>query len=148
DEVNDLCRACGEERRLVSGNLHGSRICRLIRKSRLLKSCDRRVCYDAGDVDVEHYARGSGMMIGQEVALATNRSGWNKVAPLFHGTTALPEYGPLAPTEDSLMLLDEVSGSRVLELGCGSGHSLRYLAERGAQELWGIDLSPVQIAFA
>ena len=35
-----------------------------------------------------------------------------------------------------------------LELGCGSGHSLRYLAERGARELWGVDLSPVQIAFA
>ena len=87
-------------------------------------------------------------MIEPEAALATNRSGWNKVAPLFHGGTALPEYGPLAPTEDTLKLLDEVPGSRVLELGCGSGHSLRYLAERGAQELWGIDLSPVQIAFA
>ena len=37
---------------------------------------------------------------------------------------------------------------RALELGCGSGHSLRYLAERGARELWGIDLSPVQVAFA
>src|SRR6185436_6975221 len=87
-------------------------------------------------------------MIEPEKALATNRAGWNKVAPLFHGGTALPEYGPLAPTEETLTLLDEVPGSRVLELGCGSGHSLRYLAERGAQELWGIDLSPVQIAFA
>ena len=36
----------------------------------------------------------------------------------------------------------------MLELGCGSGHSLHYLAERGALELWGVDLSPVQIAFA
>ena len=71
-------------------------------------------------------------MIEPEAALATNRSGWNKVAPLFHGGTALPEYGPLAPTEDTLTLLDEVPGSRVLELGCGSGHSLRYLAERVA----------------
>jgi SAM-dependent methyltransferase len=33
-------------------------------------------------------------------------------------------------------------------LGCGSGHSLRYLAERGAQELWGLDLSSAQIQFA
>jgi hypothetical protein len=31
-------------------------------------------------------------MTEQEVALATNRSGWNKVAPLFHGGTALPDY--------------------------------------------------------
>src|SRR3954447_16054897 len=89
-----------------------------------------------------------GTMIEPERALATNRAGWNSIAPLFHGATALPEYGPLAPTEDSVALLDEVAGSRVLELGCGSGHSLRYLAERGAQELWGVDISDVQIAYA
>ena len=58
------------------------------------------------------------------------------------------EYGPLAPTEDTLPLLELAADLRVLELGCGSGHSLRYLAERGACELWGLDLSPVQIAFA
>jgi SAM-dependent methyltransferase len=87
-------------------------------------------------------------MIETERVLATNRDGWNRVAPMFHGGTALPEYGPLAPTEDELKLLDAAHGLRVLELGCGSGHSLRYLAERGALELWGLDLSPVQIAFA
>jgi SAM-dependent methyltransferase len=86
--------------------------------------------------------------IAPDIALATNRAGWNQVAPLFHGGTALPEYGPLAATEDTLGLLDPVPASRVLELGCGSGHSLHYLAERGALELWGVDLSPVQIAFA
>jgi SAM-dependent methyltransferase len=80
--------------------------------------------------------------------LETNRAGWDRVAPKFHGSTALPEYGPLAPTEDSLRLLDPLPELRALELGCGSGHSLRYLAERGARELWGIDLSPVQIGFA
>jgi len=87
-------------------------------------------------------------MIEAERALETNRAGWNQVAPMFHGGTALPEYGPLAPTEDELRLLDATPDLRALELGCGSGHSLRYLAERGARELWGIDLSPVQIAFA
>jgi len=87
-------------------------------------------------------------MIEAERVLATNRAGWNHVAPMFHGGTALPEYGPLAPTEDELELLDAKPDLRALELGCGSGHSLRYLAERGARELWGIDLSPVQIAFA
>jgi len=81
-------------------------------------------------------------------ALVVNRAGWNQVAPGFHGGTALPEYGPLAPTEDTLRLLDATPDLRALELGCGSGHSLRYLAERGAAELWGLDLSPVQIAFA
>lgn len=87
-------------------------------------------------------------MVEHETALATNREGWNRVAKYFHGSTALPEYGPLAPTEDTLRLLDGTSGVCALELGCGSGHSLRYLAERGARELWGLDLSSTQIAFA
>ena len=87
-------------------------------------------------------------MIDTERVLAINRAGWDRVAPSFHGSTALPEYGPLAPTEDELKLLELQPDLRALELGCGSGHSLRYLAERGAGELWGIDLSPVQIAFA
>jgi SAM-dependent methyltransferase len=83
-----------------------------------------------------------------DAPLAINRDGWNHVAPRFHGGTALPEYGPLAPTEDTLHLLDEISDIRALELGCGSGHSLLYLARHGARELWGLDLSPVQIRFA
>lgn len=87
-------------------------------------------------------------MVESKRALAINRAGWNRVAPSFHGGTALPEYGPLAPTEDTLRLLEWIPDLRALELGCGSGHSLRYLAERGASELWGVDLSPVQIAFA
>jgi SAM-dependent methyltransferase len=87
-------------------------------------------------------------MVEQEAAIATNREGWNRVAKYFHGGTALPEYGPQAPTEDTLRLLDETSDVCALELGCGSGHSLRYLAERGARELWGLDLSSTQIAFA
>ena len=87
-------------------------------------------------------------MIEQERTLAINRAGWDRAAPSFHGGTALPEYGPLAPTEDTLRLLELAPGMRVLELGCGSGHSLLYLAEHGAGELWGLDFSPVQIAFA
>ena len=87
-------------------------------------------------------------MVEHETALATNREGWNHVAKYFHGSTALPEYGPLTPTEDTLRLLDEPADACVLELGCGSGHSLRYLADRGARELWGLDLSSTQIAFA
>ena len=87
-------------------------------------------------------------MIDAQRMLEINRAGWNHVAPRFHGGTALPEYGPLTPSEETLQLLDPIPDLCALELGCGSGHSLRYLAERGARELWGIDLSPVQIAFA
>jgi SAM-dependent methyltransferase len=87
-------------------------------------------------------------MSDSEDVLATNRAAWDRVAARFHGRDALPSYGPLAPTEESLRLLDLRPGMRVLEIGCGSGHSLRWLAEQGAAEVWGLDLSPVQIAFA
>jgi SAM-dependent methyltransferase len=87
-------------------------------------------------------------VIDTDRALAMNRASWDEVAPQFYAGCALPEYGPLAATEETLRLLDPVPGICALELGCGSGHSLRYLAERGAEELWGLDLSPVQIGFA
>jgi SAM-dependent methyltransferase len=86
--------------------------------------------------------------LNQQHMLAINRSGWNQVAERFYGGTALPNYGPLAPTEETLQLLDPLQSIRVLEIGCGSGHSLQYLAERGAAELWGLDLSATQLAFA
>jgi len=87
--------------------------------------------------------------ITREKILAINRKGWDKVAPLFYGGTALPQYGPLAQTEDSLKLIDDLTGKAVLELGCGSGHSLVYLARnKKAAELWGLDLSPEQISFS
>lgn len=33
----------------------------------------------------------------------------------------------------------------MLDIGCGSGHSLHYMAQQGAEELWGLDLSEKQI---
>ena len=84
----------------------------------------------------------------QEDVLEINRAGWDTVAPKFYAGTALPIYGPLAPTEDDLGLLGDLGGARVLELGCGSGHSLAYVAERGGAELWGLDLSQAQIDLA
>jgi ubiquinone/menaquinone biosynthesis C-methylase UbiE len=87
-------------------------------------------------------------MVPSDRALQINCEAWNCIAPLFRGRDALPAYGPLASTEDELRLLSGISISRVLELGCGSGHSLAYLAEHGADELWGIDFSSTQIAFA
>lgn len=77
-----------------------------------------------------------------------NRSGWDAVAHRYYGLTALPNYGPLTPTEDDLQLLGDVQGKAALEIGCGSGHSLLYLAQHGASDLWGIDLSPKQIEYA
>ena len=84
----------------------------------------------------------------REEILSLNQKGWNKVAPMFYGGTALPKYGPLAETEDELQLIPDLTEQRVLELGCGSGHSLVYLREhKNAGELWGLDFSEEQIRF-
>jgi ubiquinone/menaquinone biosynthesis C-methylase UbiE len=84
----------------------------------------------------------------REEILSINQKGWNKVAPVFYGGTALPKYGPLAATEDKLNLIPDLHGKSVLELGCGSGHTLAYLWEhKNASELWGLDISKEQIRF-
>lgn len=80
--------------------------------------------------------------------LKINRVCWDRVADRFYGKTALPSWGPLAQTETDLGLLGDVRGKRVLEIGCGSGHSLLYMARQGAAELYGLDLSRRQIGFA
>ena len=74
-----------------------------------------------------------------------NKQGWNAVAHHFHGVDALPLYGPFAQKEEELGLFGEVRDKKVLEIGCGSGHSLHYMRKKGASELWGVDLSDEQI---
>lgn len=84
----------------------------------------------------------------QQTMLQTNQMAWDHVASQSFRGTALPCYGPLAPTEEELHLLGDLRGKRILEIGCGTGASLLYLAERGAAELWGIDLSQAQLLLA
>ena len=77
--------------------------------------------------------------------IQNNKTYWNTNADLWFGTTALPEYGVKFVTEDDLHLFGDVSGKKMLEICCGSGHSLKYHADRNAAELWGVDLSHKQI---
>ncbi|MBD5531288.1 MAG: class I SAM-dependent methyltransferase [Lachnospiraceae bacterium] len=77
--------------------------------------------------------------------IESNKAYWNEHADLWFGTTALPVYGVRFPTGDELHLFGDVTGKRMLEICCGSGHSLKYHAERGAGELWGVDLSQKQL---
>lgn len=81
----------------------------------------------------------------REKILTTNRTYWDANADLWFGTTALPTYGVKFVTEDDLHLFGDVSGKKLLEICCGSGHSLKYHADRGAAELWGVDISHKQI---
>ena len=74
-----------------------------------------------------------------------NREYWNQNADAWFGKTALPVYGEMCPTEDQLGLFGDVSGKKLLEICCGSGHSLKYHGDQGAGELWGIELSEKQL---
>ena len=74
-----------------------------------------------------------------------NEKSWNALAKDFFGVTSLPVLGCSIPTEDELHLFPELSGKAVLEMGCGSGHSLKWCAEQGATELYGLDISEQQL---
>jgi 2-polyprenyl-3-methyl-5-hydroxy-6-metoxy-1,4-benzoquinol methylase len=74
----------------------------------------------------------------------TNGVLWDTKGNDVIGTTALPKYGAYI-SEENNRLFGNVSGKKVLEIGCGTGCSLQYLGERGAAELWGIDLAEKQI---
>jgi hypothetical protein len=54
-------------------------------------------------------------------------------------------YGHLAPSKNELNLFGDFYMKKLLEIGCGNGHSLEYLHENGASELWRLDLSGAQI---
>ena len=77
--------------------------------------------------------------------LLRNKRSWDAMADSWFGTTALPAYGDLIPTEDKLKLFPNLCGKKVFDIGCGSGHSLNWCAEKGASELWGLDISTKQI---
>jgi len=88
------------------------------------------------------------MSISRSDIVTINQKGWNIIAPQFYGGTALPKYGPLSVTEPELQLIENLKGKSVLELGCGSGHTLYYLwKEKRASELWGLDLSQEQLQY-
>ncbi|MGM9985773.1 MAG: class I SAM-dependent methyltransferase [Bacillaceae bacterium] len=84
----------------------------------------------------------------KKAILDQNKKSWDVVAHHFDGKDALPNYGPFAQTEDELHLFGELTNKKVLDIGYGSGHSLRYMASKGASELWGVDLSGSQKAAA
>ncbi|HCA28430.1 MAG TPA: class I SAM-dependent methyltransferase [Ruminococcaceae bacterium] len=77
--------------------------------------------------------------------LNQNKSSWDAIADSFFGVTALPTYGCLCPTEDELHLFPQLQDKKVLDIGCGSGHSLKWCGDHNATELWGLDISERQL---
>lgn len=72
---------------------------------------------------------------------------WDTTGNEFLGAIVLPFYGAFV-SEEKCRLFGDLTGKKMLEIGCGNGGSLRYVAERGAAELWGMDISENQLAIA
>jgi cyclopropane fatty-acyl-phospholipid synthase-like methyltransferase len=77
--------------------------------------------------------------------LKQNKASWDNMADDWFGSDALPTYGPITPTEDELHLFGTICNKKVLDIGCGSGHSLKWQGDKGAAELWGLDMSLKQL---
>ncbi len=91
-------------------------------------------------------ARADYRFVDADVAERANRCDWDREADSYqleHGEF-LGDVGfvwsPEGLTEDDARLLGDVSGSRVLEVGCGAGQCARWLRSKGASVV-GIDLS-------
>src|SRR5262245_28030683 len=73
-------------------------------------------------------------------------------ADFFAGYATLDRFGAgwvrAVERPDFLALLPDVRGRRVLDLGCGAGQLARFLAEQGAGEVTGVDLSERMLALA
>lgn len=79
-----------------------------------------------------------------DAVYAINRSFWDGKGNEILGATVLPLYGAYL-SEEKCRLFDNIEGKKILEIGCGTGRSLAYVAKRNAGELWGLDLSNEQI---
>lgn len=70
----------------------------------------------------------------------------------FVGYAQLDRFGTAWGTAfehpDFMALLPDVAGSRVLDLGCGAGQLAHHLAESGAAEVIGLDVSERMLAVA
>lgn len=85
--------------------------------------------------------------IKEEELLKTNNDFWSSIGNQAIGATALPSWGAFFD-EESLNLLKDISNQKVLDICCGTGHSLEYAHNKGAKELWGLDISQKQIDLA
>ncbi|HEY5587861.1 MAG TPA: class I SAM-dependent methyltransferase [Candidatus Paceibacterota bacterium] len=76
--------------------------------------------------------------------LSENEKTWDVVADQFAEASALPVWGPFGVGDD-LNLITDITNKTFLEIGCGSGRSIKYLNENGAKKVYGLDISSVQL---
>jgi ubiquinone/menaquinone biosynthesis C-methylase UbiE/ADP-ribose pyrophosphatase YjhB (NUDIX family) len=84
-------------------------------------------------------------------AVPDNKASWDSISAAYQAKhqlkTDAAHYGPRMPTENDLRLLGDVTGKKVLELGCGGGQCAIAFAKQGAV-VSGIDQSGVQLEYA
>lgn len=102
-------------------------------KQKIVPSTQREVRDDQDD-----------FMMQRKKALQDNQKTWDIVADQFTEASALPVWGPFGVGDD-LNLIPDIGGKTFLEIGCGSGRSIKYLTNRGAQKVYGLDLSGEQL---
>lgn len=83
-------------------------------------------------------------MMNKHNVYETNSYYWDTKGNDFLKAIVLPYYGSFI-SEETCQFFGDVSGKKMLEIGCGNGQSLQYQGERKASELWGLDLSEKQI---
>jgi SAM-dependent methyltransferase len=81
------------------------------------------------------------------IKLNANKKTWDSIAGKYYGSTALPSWGPYDVCSDQ-NILGTIKNKTFLEIGCGSGHSIQYLVQKGAKKIYGIDISQTQIDYA
>ena len=88
--------------------------------------------------------------VGEETSRQANRRDWDRYADEYQSThgaflgDAGFVWGPEGHTEDDTRLLGDVTGKRVLELGCGAGQCSRWVNEHGGHAV-GLDVSLRQL---
>lgn len=87
----------------------------------------------------------SNIEISENETHKINTEFWDTIGSEFLGVTALPNWGGYLPSEEKLCVLGTLSEKSILELGCGNGRSLEYVYNKGAKELWGLDISDNQL---
>ncbi|MEK7646300.1 MAG: class I SAM-dependent methyltransferase [Patescibacteria group bacterium] len=76
--------------------------------------------------------------------ISENEKTWDMVSDHFVDACSLPIWGPFGVGQD-LDLIPDIQGKTFLEVGCGSGRSIKYLIEQGAQKVYGLDISAMQL---
>jgi SAM-dependent methyltransferase len=80
-----------------------------------------------------------------------NARSWDLLSSWYQANAGIPTesatYGAEIPDEDELRLCGDVSGKRVLDLGCGGAQSAIAFARHGAKVI-GIDHSAEQLSYA